>query len=761
MFGIFFFVPRFLWPNPGEGEAGIRYSRVPHIFPRRTAGMLAGPTAADELAPLFHQLVFECKVHSALYGSAFASLSRAFHVWLRVALNRGDEVQTLLLELAALRQAAEEASFGSLVSAPSDATVAGDTYASEPASATSKASRELDAFRAARKELQHEAAGGGGGGGGGGGAAEVGGGGGGGGGGAPAIAGALSPSPTGSGQPALDAIGQLRAEVDAARRKASACQAALRHVSMALEPDSQARRGSTPVLPPTEDPAVATSAQRCLDSIVAWQGETATLKSVLAVERERAAAAVKECANAEARSAKVGARLEQMQARLAAMEDAASRREAALRSADEVNGSLQEKLAAANKEVAARAEGGLAAAAELERVRGRLAATQEALQLANASMAAAGQDAVAVAGEGTRSAAEVLECAEESERRATEASARLGALEEQTRGREREWEAQEAALLAQLARARDELKQALRAQAEEATKHTEGLQRELSEATAAATAAVAAEAASKAEATQQIAALTRELEMARDAPAAAAAAAAAPAAAGSARRARAPPSPPTAAALVSVSPAAADSRPAVAAADSTAAAAAECASLALLANYDLGPLQAAAAAAYALVEEIAQSRHQLERSSINSGAAVELARRVGENVAAMQRAVEWSLEQARREGETLGLQIERRAELLARREEEMAADELRRRQAGAKRVAGAQQLVARRALQSAGRALLGQCWRALCLNVSANRLLADRRYFRELAQQHVYGGMMAANPPAGTLARVAASIESA
>ena len=39
-------------------------------------------TFSDDLQPLFQQLVFECKVHSALYGAAFACLSHAFHRWL-------------------------------------------------------------------------------------------------------------------------------------------------------------------------------------------------------------------------------------------------------------------------------------------------------------------------------------------------------------------------------------------------------------------------------------------------------------------------------------------------------------------------------------------------------------------------------------------------------------------------------------------------------------------------------------------------------
>ena len=121
-----------------------------------------------------------------------------------------------------------------------------------------------------------------------------------------------------------------------------------------------------------------------------------------------------------------------------------------------------------------------------------------------------------------------------------------------------------------------------------------------------------------------------------------------------------------------------------------------------------------------------------------------LARVLRDNVEAMRAAVSGAIAQASREQAELMAQLARRGELLAQRESALAELELQQRRAAESKVLGrlvaAQKLVSRRALEAANRALLGQCWRALCLNVAASRLLADRKRFRALAQQQLAGG---------------------
>ena len=65
-----------------------------------TASLPLGPSEADAAA-LFHQIVFECKVHSALYGCTFASLSYVFRTWRWLAGSEADEWRR---EIGSLRQ---------------------------------------------------------------------------------------------------------------------------------------------------------------------------------------------------------------------------------------------------------------------------------------------------------------------------------------------------------------------------------------------------------------------------------------------------------------------------------------------------------------------------------------------------------------------------------------------------------------------------------------------------------------------------------
>ena len=127
--------------------------------------MTSSALAEGDLQPLFHQLVFECKVHSALYGSCFASLSSAFHVWRWLASSSDaeewrSEVDSLrsqlsvALERAGALEASQKSTRDTAVLSPhtDDKSIVG------AASLTKKnASRELAAFRTAREQLHREA----------------------------------------------------------------------------------------------------------------------------------------------------------------------------------------------------------------------------------------------------------------------------------------------------------------------------------------------------------------------------------------------------------------------------------------------------------------------------------------------------------------------------------------------------------------------------------------------------------------------------
>ena len=140
------------------------------------------------------------------------------------------------------------------------------------------------------------------------------------------------------------------------------------------------------------------------------------------------------------------------------------------------------------------------------------------------------------------------------------------------------------------------------------------------------------------------------------------------------------------------------------------------------------------------------------------GSAEELAKTLRDNVAAIRGAVRGALDEASKEAQVLTAQLVSRGELQAQREAEFnAVETAHRRQLerrAAERLAGAQALVARRAVDAANRALLDRCWRALCLHASANRLLADRKRFRILAQSaqpNVTSGLQSG--PGGAAAR--------
>ena len=133
---------------------------------------------SSDLQPLFHQLVFECKIHSALYGMAFSELNRAFAVWQKFCFYtaaedssaggssavdgagvdaHASEVRQLRDELEQLQRQLRDAS-----AAPVATESAVATPATTKAAARGKgaAVSELNAFRIAREQLQRNRVGG-------------------------------------------------------------------------------------------------------------------------------------------------------------------------------------------------------------------------------------------------------------------------------------------------------------------------------------------------------------------------------------------------------------------------------------------------------------------------------------------------------------------------------------------------------------------------------------------------------------------------
>ena len=715
-----------------------------------------------ELQPIFNQLVFECKIHAALYSSSFVGLARSFHAWRRYPGREQHGREQHGLEQ---RDAA--------------------TPSSKQQLSASSASRELSAFRMAREQLHREAAvaapsa-----------AAPAA---------APAAAAAAAQSPTKGSGLSIEAVehfemsqeaSRMRIEMEDSQRRCSAWQAAARHLLATLEPDSAARRGRAQP-PPSEasaDASAASVANRGVEAIIGWASEHAAGKELLAAERERSSAARSEAALADSRAAKIGTRLRQVESRLAAQEEMSQLRETA--AATTATAQLQKKLDAATKKAKDAADEAAATAAELDRLQGRLQETEEKLsreiaraaaserQIAEANAAtqqAQAEAASAVAAANLASAETATATAAAKEARDAESSARALLLqaEERTsrleaelenlaareRERERTGRHTEEQMAEELGKLSGELQLA---------KKNEAAARE-SEAAAKKSEAAARESASSARAEAARAALRAETA-AKDFQVSADEAAAAKSAAVTAQPPPTPPATPLAAPQSNASPTATITTQSAAGCMSAEPEVpplppeSRSASLAASAsNLDFATLETAAAWAGALADQIllrAKAGSLLQdglpsdavgitchgasamdgTSRAPSTAASALADTIRENVEAMRAAVGVAITQATREQHVLTEQLTQRGELVAQREVELAMLEVRQREAATKqalsRLAVARTLVARRAVDSSQRALLGRCWRALCLNASASRLLADRKRFRLLAQHH-------------------------
>ena len=183
------------------------------------APLVAQPLSGD-LQPLFQQLVFECKVHAALHGAAFAAIAHAFHRWLHC-----DPIRLPLKALAnqpppqRVRAAVDTSPLTD--SSPPKATGGASTLS---------ASNELATFRIAREELRREAA---------------------------AAAEARETSAASMGVADAEVATPPKAsssggdELASARRRVSAWQAALRHVVASLETEVGRRRHEA--APPATD----------------------------------------------------------------------------------------------------------------------------------------------------------------------------------------------------------------------------------------------------------------------------------------------------------------------------------------------------------------------------------------------------------------------------------------------------------------------------------------------------------------------------
>ena len=374
---------------------------------------------SSELEPLFHQLVFESKVHASLYGAIFALLSRSFRQWQRVC-NEAELSDALHAARARLEEALEarklmESSVG--IDVQHDAQVASHSGA-------------LQAFRFARQEFLRETA-------------------------VPTPVDAqkertsLSPTsavntpsrPTGGETPASgspwrtsEEVEQLRSECDelrrrmdeagervrrqeesarqqadeaarneaaavrraeeAAAREAAAVQhgqaweGALRTVLGALDPDSNVRRGHPPGALPIgagdEESAAVTS--RCLTMIGDWASEMVRLKECWQHEAQQASTARGDASLADSRALKVGARLQQVEERLVAAESAVQGRVAAVNEATERARTLEAKLSVREDELASLSEAHAAARLEVDSLRGRVMLSERALQLCRGAM---------------------------------------------------------------------------------------------------------------------------------------------------------------------------------------------------------------------------------------------------------------------------------------------------------------------------------------------------------------------------------------
>jgi hypothetical protein len=261
-----------------------------------TLGLGSADTAA-----LFHQIVFESKIYSALHGCIFASLNHAFRTWRWMVGSEAEgwrrEVDSLHSKLIALEK--REAAAVDVIVNPR--TTEGKEGVKK------STSRELAAFRNAREQLAREAASV---------TADVG---------SNSSSSGETPS-IGSkgavdGEPTAAAVGAAAdAEVQRAHAMASAWESALRHVLRALDPDSEERRIAEPVPLPSNlfsgscSLGAADLTGRCVESIRSWAGETRRLATTVQSERLAAAQAAEAAGVSHSRCAKLGTRVQTLEA---------------------------------------------------------------------------------------------------------------------------------------------------------------------------------------------------------------------------------------------------------------------------------------------------------------------------------------------------------------------------------------------------------------------------------------------------------------
>ena len=262
-----------------------------------TLGLGSADTAA-----LFHQIVFESKIYSALHGCIFASLNHAFRTWRWMVGSEAErwrrEVDSLHSKLIALEK--REAAAVDVIVNPR--TTEGKEGVKK------STSRELAAFRNAREQLAREAAS------------------------VTADVNSNSSSSLGEtpskgskgavdGEPTAAAVGSAAdAEVQRAHAVASAWESALRHVLRSLDPDSEERRIAEPVPLPSNLFSGSCSLEaadltgRCVDAIRSWAGETRRLATTVQNERLAAAQAAEAAGVSHSRCAKLGTRVQTLEA---------------------------------------------------------------------------------------------------------------------------------------------------------------------------------------------------------------------------------------------------------------------------------------------------------------------------------------------------------------------------------------------------------------------------------------------------------------
>ncbi|KOO23278.1 hypothetical protein Ctob_011023, partial [Chrysochromulina tobinii] len=324
-----------------------------------TLGLGSADTAA-----LFHQIVFESKIYSALHGCIFASLNHAFRTWRWMVGSEAEgwrrEVDSLHSKLIALEK--REAAAVDVIVNPR--TTEGKEGVKK------STSRELAAFRNAREQLAREAASV---------TADVG-------------SNSSSSGETPSigrkgavdGEPTAAAVGAAAdAEVQRAHAMASAWESALRHVLRALDPDSEERRIAEPVPLPSNlfsgscSLGAADLTGRCVESIRSWAGETRRLATTVQSERLAAAQAAEAAGVSHSRCAKLGTRVQTLEAQSQLAEAKATKAQAALRAKDEELLALEAELRAQIQTNERQGEEGEELSLQVESLQARLAVAEE------------------------------------------------------------------------------------------------------------------------------------------------------------------------------------------------------------------------------------------------------------------------------------------------------------------------------------------------------------------------------------------------